>query len=214
MPTPRKAPNRLKRKVREYTDLERAHALAALASAGGNLAEASRLTAIPERTIAAWRERPMTGQQRATVAVREQLMGQMFERIIWRLAREVKGKLSDAKLPALLNGIGTLFDRLRLLRANPTTPEADLVPGGLDLSRLTADELRQLLDLVSRAGGDPSQLGATEGAIVRVVAEGVADVPADVSGSVYGPVDSLGDATPPDDGGPVSDDPSDPPRVP
>lgn len=157
------------RKPRTYTDLERANALAVLAACGGNVTRAARECGIPEKTLAYWRDRPTSGQLRATVAIREQLMGQSIERMLWRLIRSMKGKVREAKLPGVVNAFGLMFDRLRLLRSNPTTQPEDLAPDGLDLSRLTADELRTLQAIVSKAspisGADSVPV---EGAIVDV----------------------------------------------
>lgn len=159
------------REVRTYTDVERAHALAVLAGCNGNLSECHRLTGIPVRTIASWREKPMAGSLRVQVAEREALMAQMVERLLWKLGRAAKGALADAKLPGIINGMGTLFTMLRLLRANPTTDPADgTVAAGFDLTKLSADELRTLLDLVARAGGDVERMG-----IVQTAAPAITD---------------------------------------
>lgn len=196
MATPRKRREDTLRQVRVYTDVEKAHALSVLASCNGNLAQASRETGVPVRTLASWREKPMAGSVRAAVPIRDALMAQTMERIIWRLFRTVRGKLSEAKLPGVVNAIATLFDRLRILRAQPTLAEGPAAPP-LDYSKLTADEIRTLLALVDKAGGDAGQLAdatARDTQIVVATSPGdggpdsfplpaLADVPADSDAS-------------------------------
>lgn len=181
--TARKPVTDRQRETRTYDDVTRANALAVLAACNGNIALASRETGIPARTLASWREKPMSGSLRTAVAVREQLLGQSLERLLWRLLRSAKGKIKDAKLPAVLNGIGVLFDRWRLIRTQPTSDTGD-VSGGLDLSRLSSDQLRQLMELVELAGGDRAALGLDSPIVVGHIANGPNDLDASATESV------------------------------
>ncbi len=145
---------------RKWTDQDRLSALAVLASCGGNLEQASRETGVPPRTLAFWRDRPASGQTRAALPIRQELMAQAFERLIWRLLRQSKGKMKEAKLPAVLNGVAVLFDRLKTLRDGSQSGAVNAAAtGGLDLSKLSSDELRDLHRLIGKAGGPAGARG-------------------------------------------------------
>lgn len=143
--------------ARLYSDDTRASALAILASCGGNVGEAARLTGIPSRTLANWRDRPTSGAVRASQPIREELLGQAMERLIWKLLRSAKGKVGNAKLPAVLNGLAHMFDRWRLLKQSSITTTCDSVPS-LNLGNLSTEELRAMMALIQKAGGSTEGL--------------------------------------------------------
>lgn len=143
--------------ARHYDDDTKASALAVLASCGGNCQEASRLTGIPPRTLAYWGDHPTSGAVRAAQPIREQLLANMIEKLMFRLLRSSRGKISGAKLPAVLNGFVHLFDRLQLLKRSTQVGESESVPG-INLGNLTSDELRLMRDLIEKAGGSTAGL--------------------------------------------------------
>jgi hypothetical protein len=147
---------------RKWSEDERVNALTVLASCGGNIERASRECGVPASTLRFWRDRPMSGRTRAGIVVRSELLAQSIERLLWRLLRSAKGKISGAKLPAVLNGFSHLFDRLRLLRADVTAGgNVDSLPSAtVDLSRLSADELRILQGLMEKASAETIAHGA------------------------------------------------------
>ncbi len=155
---------RLPKKV--YDDDTKASALAILASVGGNVSEASRLTDIPARTLAHWRDRPVSGAVRAAQPVKDALLAQSMERILWRLTRAVRGKIGKAKLPAVINGFSHLFDRWRLLQQSTAASTNEALPT-INLGNLTSEELRTMNDLIRKAGG--STEGLDEDNSVEVV---------------------------------------------
>jgi hypothetical protein len=139
---------------RRWSAQDRIDALAVLASCGGNVEEASRQTGVPPRTLAFWRDRPASGQDRAALAVREELLSQSLERLMWKLVRGAKGKIEGAKLPAVLNGFAVMFDRWKTLRDRAGSGTANAgATGGLNLDALSSEELRTLLALIGKAGG-------------------------------------------------------------
>lgn len=139
---------------RKWSDEDKVRALTTLASCGGNVEETSRLTGIPAATIRFWRDRPATGKERATLAVREELLSQSLEKTLWRLGRSIREKIPGAKLAAVSTTFAALFDRWRTLRDRSSTGVANAgASAGLDLSLLSSDELRQLEALITKAGG-------------------------------------------------------------
>lgn len=100
---------------------------------------------------------------RAGVAVRNVLMAQALESLLWRALKGARGKIRGAKLSSVNQLIGLAFDRLRLLREQNSGQGQELAPAQVDLSRLSAEELRQLAAIMAKAGGEMGGPGAAGG---------------------------------------------------
>lgn len=151
--------------VRQYTDQEKADALAAVAANGGNVAGTAREIGIPMRTLKNWHDQPNIGGVRAILPIREQLMAQFLESLMNKILKETRGQISGARLPALTGAFTAIFDRWRVLKVSPTINPEDSA-SGLDLSKLSMDELKSLQSLLEKAGGS-----IQPGAIVSAEAE-------------------------------------------
>lgn len=139
---------------RKWSDADKVNALAVLASCGGNIEAAARQTKIPASTLRIWRDRPASGTVRATLAVREELLAQSLERLLWRLGRSARHKIADAKLAAVMSSFALVFDRWKTLRDRTASGAANAgASAGLDLGKLSSEELRALMSLVGKAGG-------------------------------------------------------------
>jgi hypothetical protein len=107
---------------RNYSDEDRANALAALDANGGNLMRTARQLGTPRKTLAEWAR----GRVPAAVAdLRHQKRGDLADRleaVAHELLDALPAKIKDAPLNQLAVALGILIDKLILLRRQSATP--------------------------------------------------------------------------------------------
>jgi len=109
---------------RQYSDQEKALALAALDANGGDESKTARQTGIPRKTLAYW-ARGHTGPAVAMLrqGKREDL-AERTEGILHQLLDAVPGKIGEASLRDLAVMYGVGVEKMRLLREQPTSRTA------------------------------------------------------------------------------------------
>lgn len=120
---------------RQYTDADRAAALAVLDLHAGDVGKAARLLGIPRKTLEGWArgrtEVPaeLRRQKRAELAVQ-------LEAIAHLILDLVSERLPTASVPQLFTGLGITIDKMQLLKRQPTA--ITNTTHRPDLSRLSA----------------------------------------------------------------------------
>ena len=124
-------------KRRHYTDSERATALATLAANGGNLARTAAETGVPAATLAQWRNAQATAAQTpkkadpATLAALVEVVKLELDAKLERNAHffaEAMGlpeKIAEATLAQLATALGVTIEKMRLLREQATSINAN-----------------------------------------------------------------------------------------
>jgi transposase-like protein len=154
----------------KYTEAQRAAALAALAAAGGNLAETARQTGIPRKTLETWvlRSRQAAVAETgggviaaekkvaetvaetpsavspAALALAKAGLADKLEGIAQRIADAMPDKIEKAGLQQCAVSLGITVEKMRLLREQPTQISDDHVNHNFtfeQLCKLPPDEL-------------------------------------------------------------------------
>jgi hypothetical protein len=147
-----------------WSDAERLAALAAVDANGGNVAAAARELGIPENTLRQWHKGERYPEAAQLRAEARGLLAAAMEDAVWQMLALAPGKLDAASLSQLSTAIGTLTDRMRLLRGEATTINhnanlnADVT--GL-VARMTPDERDQFRRLITTAAARPAPQSAT-----------------------------------------------------
>lgn len=112
-------------KKRQYTEADKAAALVMVKTCGGNISEAARKLGFPRPTVQAWVYGD--GTNSAVVEKEATLKGDLAakcEELAWMIAHGINPeKVEMATLPQMTTAFGTLVDKMRLLREQPTTIE-------------------------------------------------------------------------------------------
>jgi len=142
---------------RQYTEADKATALALLAANGGNVFRAAKELGIPESTLRKWKNGE--GVNAAVAGTCEKKKAELFDLFeeVSRLylgrakSREAVNKTSgrDAVIAA-----ATALDKMRLIQNKPTTISRSELP--IDLSKLNAEQLAQLDAILAAAGLPPA----------------------------------------------------------
>jgi transposase-like protein len=114
-----------KRRVRTYSDREKAKALTALDLAKGNCNEASRMTGIHEATIRYWRDRNIHNDVVEFHAEEKQELAERFEELAHLYISQAVTTVEHSKGTQAIVGAATATDKMRLLRGEPTSITAD-----------------------------------------------------------------------------------------
>lgn len=114
---------------REYSDEDKATALAALDANGGNVQRTARTLGIPEPTLRGWARK--RGIHPTVVELHDQKKGSLadeLEEIAEKLAGAMPGKVAEASLQQTATSLGIVIDKMQLLRGQPTniTDDASL----------------------------------------------------------------------------------------
>jgi transposase-like protein len=113
---------------RQYTDQDRAEALAALAANGGNVKRTAQAIGIPRKTLESWsreiQDRPEVADGDGHVKKRQPLAERLPE-VIHTAMDALPGKAEGASFQQITVGIGILIDKLQLLTGRPTEIHAD-----------------------------------------------------------------------------------------
>jgi len=105
------------RKRREYSDEQRAEALALLDANEGNVRRTARELGIPRGTLLSWKDKPKAGVSK----LRPQKRGSLFEagkNVAWLLAGKLQDeeKLRKASYRDIATSFGIVVDKLEVLR--------------------------------------------------------------------------------------------------
>lgn len=139
--------------ARQYSDNEKALALAELAAQGGNVSATARVLNIPERTLARWRESVREPDSYlATLAdEKKEPLADMYQQIAERAAGLLLHgdslERASAQQQALVSAVAV--DKARLLRGEPQGFVEHRMQ--LNLAALTDDEIRLLQRLTAKA---------------------------------------------------------------
>jgi transposase-like protein len=146
---------------REYSDADKATALAALDANGGNVYRTAKALSIPQSTLEGWAK--SRGTNAAIPNLREhkkKALAEQLEEIAEKLAEAIPGKVGDATLQQTATSLGIVVDKMQLLRGQPTnitddasltdTERANRVAALLDLARTRRDG--QALDAPQTSG--------------------------------------------------------------
>ena len=130
-------------KPRQYSDEERANALAALAANGGNINRTAKQLGIPEKTLSNWANGKRHPESAQMGERKKGDMSDALEALAWKLLDAWPKKIAKATLAQLATATGIAIDKMRLLR-EPSTA----IAGG----EMTDEErLSRLRELVERA---------------------------------------------------------------
>lgn len=107
---------------RQYSDSQKAEALAAVDANGGNVAATAAALGIPQKTLDCWSRlrgvHPEVVQMRS--GKREDLADRL-EDLAHKLLDKAEGKIGDANLSNVTVALGISIDKMRLLREQPTS---------------------------------------------------------------------------------------------
>ena len=109
---------------RQYSDEDKASALAALDANAGNAARTARDLQIPRSTLQGWaRQR---GVNHAVPKLRHQKKDDLaiaLEELAYRLVSVAPDKVGEATLQQIMTSAGIAIDKMQLLRQQPTSIE-------------------------------------------------------------------------------------------
>ncbi len=109
---------------RQYTDEEKAEALAALDANAGNVARTARQIGIPRTTLQSWANQ--RGTNEGVTKLRHQKKGELadaLEKLARKLIEVASEKIADATLQQVMTSVGIAIDKMQLLRNQPTAIE-------------------------------------------------------------------------------------------
>lgn len=140
---------------RQYSDNDKAAALAVLAANGGDLRKTARDLSIPYSTIRKWaNDKGINSDVVNEVTSKKKNLADSLEEIAQNLVDAMPGKITAANLQQVATSLGITIDKMQLLRGKPT--------GIVDDASLTDDiraaRIAALLD-AARARRDGSASG-------------------------------------------------------
>ena len=111
----------LMRAQRQYTDEERAAALAALQANGGNLSLTARQVSVPRMTLATWaKEQPARQALTSTRQEKRACLADRLEELAHTLIDLMPERAAEAPANQLAISLAIAIDKMRLLREQPT----------------------------------------------------------------------------------------------
>jgi hypothetical protein len=126
---------------RQYSDTQKAEALAALDANGGKVKPTAAALSIPEKTLEEWSKNRGINPEVANIrAGKREDLADRLEELAHSLLDGAAGKILDANLSNVSVSLGIAIDKMRLLREQPTSITAALT----DDER--ADRVAALLD--------------------------------------------------------------------
>jgi hypothetical protein len=174
----------VKGKQREYSDVERANGLAALAANGGNVAMTARQLGVPRQTLQRWIKPTDNEHVLRLRHEKKRDMADELERVAWLIIDSLPSKIKKAPLSQASTSMGIAIDKFRLLRNEPTsigTMTTDNEPLDIEWDLLTRDErdiLRKAVERTKRRHADsgvPSGPDGLPGQPLEVCSESVDD---------------------------------------
>lgn len=114
---------------RQYSDEDKATALAALAANGGNVRKTSRDLGMPYDTLRSWAKGENINQGVVKLQPhKKKALADKLEDIAHKLAGALPEKIEEASLQQTATSLGIVVDKMQLLRGQPTniTDDASL----------------------------------------------------------------------------------------
>lgn len=118
---------------RSYSDKERANALAVLDSCGGNISEASRTTGVPRMTLQDWSGSAVHEDVTELRQEKKRDLGEAIEAEVYAILGILPEKRSEASFKDLSTAAGIFFDKLQLLKGEPTVINQEQTLSDADL---------------------------------------------------------------------------------
>lgn len=130
---------------RQYTEAERATALAALDAHNGDVMNAAKWAKVPRKTLEYWRNGGAVNEPVAELRqIKTGELADRLEELAHMLVGAAPDKIAAASLQMVATSIGIAVDKMQLLRNKPTTITEDV-------SSLPDDELdRRIAALENR----------------------------------------------------------------
>jgi hypothetical protein len=156
---------------RRYTDDERAACLAALAANGGNVKKTAAACGVPIVTLRQWAKGSRHPEAIQMSHGKKKDLGTKLNELAHKLAGAMPGKIKDASLRDVSVSLGVTIDKAQLLTGKPTTIHGGRV--GLNLTKLSDEQLNQLDALLAAAESDAGNPGGSAGGEIPASANGV-----------------------------------------
>lgn len=133
------------KKRKQYSDKDKASALAVLDANNGNLSATAKLTGVPRKTLADWAKGRVVPEVAELRHEKKEELADVFERVAYKyLARAEKDDVIDNTTGnSAVTTAAVAVDKMRLLRGLPTEI-VQLVPA--------------LVDALERAGMNPQEM--------------------------------------------------------
>jgi transposase-like protein len=126
---------------RQYSDEEKAVALATLDANGGDVRKTARDTGIPFSTLQGWAHQRGVNESVTELAVtKKKNLADELERIALALVDAIPDKIDGASLQQVATAAGIAVDKMQLLRGEPTGITKDVS----DARTRLADKLNRL----------------------------------------------------------------------
>ncbi len=106
---------------RQYSDQDRASALAALDANGGNVAKTAKDVGVPRVTLIQWRDGVVSQGVSELRQVKKGDLADRLEEIAHKLVEAIPGKIGSAPLKEVAVALGIAVEKSRLLREKPTS---------------------------------------------------------------------------------------------
>lgn len=113
------------RRYHDWSDEERAAALAALAANGGNVARTARQVGVPRTTLQKWAGGAVHPDVTKKGQEKRRDMAAALEAVAWQLLDALPAKVLEASLAQTATALGIAVDKARLLRHEPTVIHGD-----------------------------------------------------------------------------------------
>lgn len=110
---------------RDYSDSERATALAALDANGGNVAATARTLQIPRSTLQEWANGRVNSEVTELRQEKKRDLAERLEDIAHELVDALPDKIGRANLQQTATTLGIVIDKMQLLKGEPTNIQQD-----------------------------------------------------------------------------------------
>lgn len=144
---------------RQYSDADKAMALATLDAHGGDVAKTARQLGIPRTTLIGWAaDRGVVNDVSELRQVKKRDLADRLEEIAHDLVDVMPNKMQQATLQQIATSLGITVDKMQLLRGKPTA-----INENQDAPTLTerANELTAILDAARARQSTPSDGGGS-----------------------------------------------------
>lgn len=138
----------------KYTDTQKVAALCLLESNKGDVPTTARELGIPYVTLRSWAKGERGSYLHSLYRAKRGDMLEAMRDALWIFLGVAVGKAEAANFNHLITGIGTVFDRMRILEGLPTTNTVN-TNVNVDLTRLSPEERRAFAELLRKTGYDP-----------------------------------------------------------
>ena len=105
---------------RQYSDEEKANALAVLAANGGDLRGTARSLGIPKSTLENWAAQRVSAAVSELADTKKKDLADELENIALKLVEAMPDKMQDATLQQIATSLGIAIDKMQLLRGKAT----------------------------------------------------------------------------------------------